>query len=463
MGALLSCGKNRPDPVQELTRGDGDKPRPLGTRFDSNPVQYSVSTVEISPSPNVLSAAPVIQMDPIEESAEGELCHPSQSLTHQTGTETPTKVAISISVGQDSGRTSSLPREPYPKLPEALQPIDVAVESGDVPRTPTATVITVKSTVPSVPNAIIDSYIEKLLAQIPEIADQDKFCLSNTEIQSICLKARELFLSEPAMIEVPAPVKIVGDTHGQFNDVLRMFRLCGFPSTTPYLFLGDYVDRGKQGLETMLLLFCYKIKHPKTMCLLRGNHEAANVNRVYGFFDECKRRCSMKVWKTFCDVFNSMPIAAVVAKKIFCVHGGLSPDLPKIKEILNIRRPTEVPEIGLVNDLLWSDPSDAVESWEENDRGVSFLFGRKVVTSFLERNGLDLVCRAHMVVEDGYEFFGDRSLVTIFSAPNYCGEFNNCAAVMCVSPELLCSFEILKPMDYSGKFSSKSATPVAKK
>lgn len=146
------------------------------------------------------------------------------------------------------------------------------------------------------------------------------------------------------------------------------------------------------------------------------------------------------------DAFNCLPIAAIVANKIFCVHGGLSPSLSSMDEIRAIQRPTDVPDYGLLNDLLWSDPSDTALDWEDNERGVSYCFGKSVILDFLSRHDFDLVCRAHMVVEDGYEFFNDRTLVTVFSAPNYCGEFDNAGAVMSVSEELLCSFTLLMPM-----------------
>jgi serine/threonine-protein phosphatase PP1 catalytic subunit len=171
---------------------------------------------------------------------------------------------------------------------------------------------------------------------------------------------------------------------------------------------------------------------------------------VYGFYDECKRRTSIKIWKTFIDVFNCLPIASIVAGKIFCVHGGLSPSLTHMDEIRRIARPTDVPDYGLLNDLLWSDPADTQADWEDNERGVSYCFGRNVINEFLAKHDFDLVCRAHMVVEDGYEFFNERTLVTVFSAPNYCGEFDNWGAVMSVNEELLCSFELLKPLDASG-------------
>ncbi|EPQ28167.1 uncharacterized protein PFL1_04494 [Pseudozyma flocculosa PF-1] len=292
----------------------------------------------------------------------------------------------------------------------------------------------------------IDDMISRLLeagysGKIPKPA------LKNAEITAVCQAAREVFLSQPTLIELSPPVKIVGDTHGQFHDLLRLFEMCGFPPSANYLFLGDYVDRGKQSLETILLLLCYKIKYPENFFLLRGNHECANVTRVYGFYDECKRRVNIKIWKTFIDVFNTLPIAAVVASKIFCVHGGLSPSLSNMDDIRRIERPTDVPDYGLLNDLLWSDPSDTALDWEDNERGVSYCFGKAVIQQFLAQYDFDLICRAHMVVEDGYEFWNERTLVTIFSAPNYCGEFDNFGAVMSVSEDLLCAFELLKPLD----------------
>lgn len=293
----------------------------------------------------------------------------------------------------------------------------------------------------------LDDMITRLLDAGYSTKVTKTVCLKNAEITAICGAARELFLSQPALLELSAPVKIVGDVHGQYTDLIRLFEMCGFPPASNYLFLGDYVDRGKQSLETILLLLCYKLKYPENFFLLRGNHECANVTRVYGFYDECKRRCNIKIWKTFIDTFNCLPIASIVAGKIFCVHGGLSPSLSHMDDIRGIARPTDVPDYGLLNDLLWSDPADMEEDWEPNERGVSYCFGKKVIMNFLQRHDFDLVCRAHMVVEDGYEFYQDRILVTVFSAPNYCGEFDNWGAIMSVSGELLCSFELLKPLD----------------
>eukprot|EP01134_Creolimax_fragrantissima_P002323 CFRG2323T1 len=271
--------------------------------------------------------------------------------------------------------------------------------------------------------------------------------LSEEDITWIANASRDVFLSQPTLLELECPVKICGDIHGQFYDLIRLFDYSGFPPHSNYLFLGDYVDRGKQSIETVVLMLAYKIKYPETFFMLRGNHECASINRVYGFYDECKRRYSIKLWKTFTDCFNTMPFAAVVADKIFCCHGGLSPDLKSLQQIQRIRRPTDVPDHGLLCDLLWSDPDPAVRMWGENDRGVSYTFGMDALKEFLDSLNLDMVARAHQVVEDGYEFFGHRRCVTIFSAPNYCGEFDNAAGIMTVDKNLVCSFQVLKPAE----------------
>jgi len=290
----------------------------------------------------------------------------------------------------------------------------------------------------------VDEIITSLL-QVRSARPGKEVMLPERQITLLCHASRDVFISQPILLELEAPIKIVGDVHGQYYDLLRLFEYGGFPPEANYLFLGDYVDRGKQSLETICLLLAYKVKYPENFFLLRGNHECASINRIYGFYDECKRRYSIKLWKTFTDCFNTLPVAAVVDEKIFCMHGGLSPELKSFEQIRRIMRPTDVPDSGLLCDLLWSDPDKDISGWGENDRGVSYTFGPDVVTKFLNKHDLDLICRAHQVVEDGYEFFARRQLVTLFSAPNYCGEFDNAGAMMSVDETLMCSFQILKP------------------
>ena len=153
------------------------------------------------------------------------------------------------------------------------------------------------------------------------------------------------------------------------------------------------------------------------------------------------------LWKLFIDLFNCFPVAACIDDKIFLVHGGISPHLTNLQDITRIQRPTDVPEQGLLCDILWSDPYSSTKSWDANERGVSCTFNEKSLNNFLKKNDLDLVCRAHQVVEDGYEFFGDKELVTVFSAPNYMGQFENSGAIMLVDENLMCSFKIFKSED----------------
>ena len=269
--------------------------------------------------------------------------------------------------------------------------------------------------------------------------------LTEAEIRGLCQKSREIFLSQPILLELEAPLKICGDIHGQYYDLLRLFEYAGFPPEANYLFLGNYVDRGKQSLETICLLLAYKIKYPENFFLLRGNHECASTNRIWGFYDECKRRYNIRLWKTFTDCFNCLPVAAIIDDKIFCCHGGLSPDHQSMEQICRIKRPTDVPDQGLLCDLLWADPDKETIGWGENDSGVSFTFGPEIVSKFLAKHDFDLIARGHQMVEDGYEFFAKRQLVTLFSAPNFCGKYDNAAAVMSIDETLMCSFQILKP------------------
>ena len=269
--------------------------------------------------------------------------------------------------------------------------------------------------------------------------------LSEEELKYLCIKSMEIFMQESSFLELTAPIIICGDIHGQYRDLIRLFDFGGTPEKKQYLFLGDYVDRGKNSIECISLLLAYKIKFPKNIYLLRGNHESEMINRTYGFYDECKRRYNLRIWKIFSDCFNWLPISSIVNSKILCMHGGLSPDLKELKNIKQIVRPTEVPDKGLLCDLLWSDPDADAEDWAPNNRGISVLFNENLVEKAIDELDIDLICRAHQVVESGYEFFAQRQLVTVFSAPNYCGEFDNAGAFMLVNKDLMCGFKVLLP------------------
>jgi len=277
-------------------------------------------------------------------------------------------------------------------------------------------------------------------------SDGREVALPEDQIIKLCDKVRETFGKQPMLLELDAPMKIAGDIHGQYYDLIRLFEYAGHPQEVNYLFLGDYVDRGKNSIECVSLLFCFKSEFPDNFFVLRGNHESPAINRLYGFFDECKRRYNLKLWKTFTDVFNMMPVCAVIDCRILCMHGGLSPELTSLSQIEMLDRPCDIPDSGLLCDLLWSDPNPDTPAWGENDRGVSYTFGAEIVKTFNQKLNLDLIARAHQVVMDGYEFFAARQLVTVFSAPNYTGDFDNAAAVMDIDENLRCSFKVIKPM-----------------
>lgn len=281
----------------------------------------------------------------------------------------------------------------------------------------------------------------------PDLATLARSEVTEEEVVYLVMESRKLFMSQPMLVEITAPVNMCGDVHGQYYDLLRLFELGGYPPESNYIFLGDYVDRGEQSLESVCLLLAYKLRFPDNFFLLRGNHESSSINRIYGFFDECKRRYSVKLWKLFTDTFNCMPVAGLVEGRILCMHGGLSPELRSLDQIRRILRPTDVPDSGLICDLLWSDPADdPIVGFGDNDRGVSWTFGENVVDSIVQSFDLDLICRAHQVVDEGYKFFAKRKLVTVFSAPNYCGEFNNYGAFLCVDANLMCSVKQIVPL-----------------
>ena len=292
----------------------------------------------------------------------------------------------------------------------------------------------------------VDNILERLLA-VRGNKPGKTVDLKEEEIKYLIDKSLPLFKESKMLIELEAPLRVCGDIHGQYYDLLRIFEHCGYPGEYNYLFLGDYVDRGKQSIESICLLLTYKIKYPTKVHLLRGNHESSVTNRIYGFYDECKRRYNVRLWRNFTELFNYLPVAALIDEKILCMHGGLSPDLRNFTSINDISRPTDIPDTGLLCDLLWSDPDKDVLEFDENDRGVSVVFGEKIVQEFNRKNDLDLIIRAHQVVDDGYEFFAQRQLITIFSAPNYCGEFDNSAGIMIIDDALTCSLKVLRPVE----------------
>ncbi|GAV55990.1 hypothetical protein ZYGR_0AZ01620 [Zygosaccharomyces rouxii] len=268
--------------------------------------------------------------------------------------------------------------------------------------------------------------------------------IAEETVYALCLLSQELLMNESNVTHVNTPVTICGDIHGQLHDLLTLFEKSGGIEKSRYIFLGDFVDRGFYSLESFLLLLCYKLRYPDRITLIRGNHETRQITKVYGFYDEIMRKYgNSNVWRYCCEVFDYLSLGAIVNQSVFCVHGGLSPDVMTIDEIRSVDRKQEVPHEGAMCDLLWSDPDD-VDTWSLSPRGAGFLFGGQQVQEFLSRNGVDLIARAHQLVMEGYKEMFDNGLVTVWSAPNYCYRCGTVAAVLRIDDDLSRSYTIFE-------------------
>lgn len=297
-------------------------------------------------------------------------------------------------------------------------------------------------------------------------------------VRQICAKAQEILVEESNVQLVDTPVVICGDIHGQFHDLLTLFAIGGGePPNAAYLFLGDFVDRGFYSLECFLLLICLKVRYPDKITLIRGNHESRQITTVYGFYDECLRKYgSASVWRLCCGVFDYLSLSALVGGPggVFCVHGGLSPTVKQLDHVRLIDRKQEVPHDGPMCDLLWSDPDDSVDdadeealelatSWGVSPRGAGYLFGPNPVHEFNQINNTTLIARAHQLVMEGYKEMFDQSLVTVWSAPNYCYRCGNVAAVLEITDSMERQYKVFhaKDADVGGNEGMPMKKPVA--
>jgi serine/threonine-protein phosphatase 6 catalytic subunit len=207
--------------------------------------------------------------------------------------------------------------------------------------------------------------------------------------------------------------------------------------------MGDFVDRGYNSLETLTLLLVLKARYPQHVTLLRGNHESRQITQVYGFYDECQRKYgNANAWKYCTDLFDYLTIAAIIEGRVLCVHGGLSPDIRTLDQIRTLERRLEIPHEGSFCDMLWSDPEE-IDYWAVSPRGAGWLFGCKVTAEFNQINGIELICRAHQLVQEGYKYmFPEKSLATVWSAPNYCYRCGNVAAMLAFDSKMERQFRI---------------------
>lgn len=266
--------------------------------------------------------------------------------------------------------------------------------------------------------------------------------LPEEQLKKLCETVKDILLEESNVQPVSSPVTICGDIHGQFYDLLELFRTGGDIPNTNYIFMGDFVDRGYYSLETFTFLLVLKARYPDKISLLRGNHESRQITQVYGFYDECQQKYgNANAWKYCTQVFDYLTIAAIVDGQILCVHGGLSPEVRTLDQIRTIQRNQEIPHEGSFCDLMWSDPEE-IETWQVSPRGAGWLFGSKATAEFSRINKLDLICRAHQLVQEGYKYMFDKTLVTVWSAPNYCYRCGNVASILALDENLNRFFQL---------------------
>ena len=242
--------------------------------------------------------------------------------------------------------------------------------------------------------------------------------LAIDDVKLICSMAREAFLKQPSMLELQGPVVVAGHLIGSAKQLMHIFKTFGEPPTQ-YLFLGNYVGRGRRQLHTLLLLLLHRQKYPDRVHLLRGSGECGARSRENGFYDECKRKLNVKSLKSFVDLFNCMPFGAILEDRILCLPSGLSPELRDVGQLGQIARPCDVSESSLLSDLLLSSFNPSIEGWSLD--GDIREFGPDVLDHFLALNGLEMLCCSCKVLRsEGYEAFG--TWVSVSSTSNYLGD-----------------------------------------
>ena len=301
-----------------------------------------------------------------------------------------------------------------------------------------------------------------------------KFKFRREHIIALTKACQEVVASQPIVLRLNTPIKVFGDIHGQYDDLMRFFELWGEPSENPsrgdinsidYLFLGDYVDRGIYSLETICLLMALKIKYPDKIHLLRGNHEDHLINSTFGFYEECEYRLSddalcdeLNVFKIINEFFEYLPLVAIVENEIVCVHGGIGSCFTDISDVEKMQRPLPVihealtKEDQIIMDILWSDPTD-----NDNEKGIQpnvirdsksygniVKFGPDIVENFLNKNKVHMIIRAHECVPDGFERFSAGKLITVFSATDYCKRHKNAGGMLLITN----NFEIIPHLIY---------------
>ncbi|KAI6653511.1 Protein phsophatase-2a [Oopsacas minuta] len=285
----------------------------------------------------------------------------------------------------------------------------------------------------------IDRYIETL--------EQCKL-ITITEVKDLCSMAKRILSEESNVLELQSPLTICGNLEGNFPALQEIFKLVGRIPDTNFLFLGDLVDRGYYSIETILLLFAYKVRYPIRLNLIRGKHESRAITQVYGFYDECLNKYrSTDVWRYCTDVFDYFPLSATINNQTFCVHGGLSRLIYTLDQLRLIIRDVEVPCEGAMCDLIWSDPQE-LDGWGISPRGAGCLYGGNIVKNFNHINGLDMICRSNQLELQGYRWYFKGKLLSIWSTPNHCYRMGNPAAILSLDTDMTYSIaEFYEPKE----------------
>lgn len=325
-------------------------------------------------------------------------------------------------------------------------------------------------------NPVENIFITNLLKPTEWIGLKNtKFGFFKDHVIRLIDKCESIIKSQPMVLKLKAPIKIFGDIHGQFSDLMRFFDLYGSPSEDKngdierfdYLFLGDFVDRGTHSLETICLLMAIKCKYPDQVHLIRGNHEEKSTNTSFGFLEECKLRLEENpndpdsIFSRLNEFFEYLPLAGVISDKVICLHGGIGSTLLKISQIEELPRPLKVTQEvtndtqQLVIDILWSDPTDddlergiqPNPSRDTSGTGNIVKFGPDRVEELLDANSLSMIIRAHECVMDGFERFAHGSLITVFSATDYCGQYKNAGALLLIKKNFEIVPKLIYPLD----------------
>lgn len=311
-------------------------------------------------------------------------------------------------------------------------------------------------------NTLCSQILQKMFYKPNPEQSKKKFQLESKVIIALCRQMITILKKEPTLVRFKPPAKIFGSIHGQHDDLLRMFEKYGVPDSIPgfgqsdieavgYVFLGNYVDRGKNSLEVLCTLFSLKLKYPREIVLLRGAHEDRFININEGLGTECENRLSeninssSSVFSKINEVFDHLPLACLLGQKVLCVPSGIGEHIKSIEQIKTIKRPITIShaeklslEEKLVLDLLWSDPvQDLDEDSNQFNEQRSYIahgnvikYGVKRIKTFMASNNIDVLIRSHEPVKDGVEKFGDTNLYTVFSCSNYGGTHQNSAALL---------------------------------